>query len=56
MKMEENKGVIALVLLLGIAIGAWDPAVTIATLIASIGVIIYSGIKHEEWLEHFFEP
>lgn len=56
MTFDENKGAIALVLLMGVAIGAWSPAVTLVVLALSLLVITYSGWKREPWLEHFFEP
>lgn len=56
MKFEENKGAIVLFLLMGVAIGAWSPTVTLAVLFLSMLVVTYSGWKHEPWLEHFFEP
>ncbi len=54
--MEENKGALILLVMLGIAIGAWSPTIMLAMLILSFPVIAYSGIRHEPWLEHFFEP
>lgn len=56
MKFEENKGAIAMILLMGVAIGAWSPTVTLVVLALSMLVVTYSGLKHEPWLEHFFEP
>lgn len=56
MKFEENKGAIVLFLLMGVAIGAWSPTVTLVLLALSLLVITYSGWKREPWLEHFFEP
>ncbi|WP_155891478.1 hypothetical protein [Ligilactobacillus apodemi] len=54
--MEENKGALILLVMLGVAIGSWSAAITIAMLFLSLPVIVYSGIRHEPWLEHFFEP
>lgn len=54
--MEENKGALILLVMLGVVIGAWSPAVTLIMLILSLPVVWYSGWKHEPWLEHFFEP
>lgn len=56
MKFEENKGVIALVLLAGIAIGGWSAGVTLLTLVLSLPVVLYSGLKHEPWFDNLFEP
>lgn len=56
MTFEENKGAIVLFLLVGVAIGAWSPTVTLVVLALSLPVIVYSGIRHEPWLENFFEP
>lgn len=56
MKFEENKGAIALFVLMGVAIGAWSPTTTLVALALGLVVITYSGWKHEPWLEHFFEP
>lgn len=56
MKFEENKGAIVLFLLTGVAIGAWSATITTAMLFLSLPVIVYSGIRHEPWLENFFEP
>ena len=56
MKFEENKGALILIMFIGIMIGAWSVAITIAMLFLSLPVIVYSGIRHEPWLENFFEP
>ncbi|MCR1901616.1 hypothetical protein [Ligilactobacillus apodemi] len=56
MTFEENKGAIALFLLVGVAIGAWSALTTLVVLFLSSLVVAYSGWKHEPWLEHFFEP
>lgn len=54
--MEENKGAVILLVMLGVAIGAWSAAVTLAMLILSLPVTVYSIIRDEPWLDHFFEP
>lgn len=54
--MEENKGALILLVMLGVAIGAWSPTVMLTMLALSLPVIWYSGRRHEPWLEHFFEP
>lgn len=56
MTFEENKGAIVLFLLVGVAIGAWSPTVTLVVLALSLLVITYSGWKREPWIENFFEP
>lgn len=54
--MEENKGAVILLVMLGVAIGAWSATITTAMLFLSLPVVVYSGIRHESWLDHFFEP
>lgn len=54
--MEENKGAVILLVMLGVVIGAWSAVITLAMLILSLPVIVYSSIRDEPWLEHFFEP
>ena len=54
--MGENKGALILLVMLGVAIGAWSPAVTLAMLILSLPVIVYSSIRDEPWLDRFFKP
>ena len=54
--MEENKGAVILLVMLGVVIGAWSSTITTAMIFLSLPVIVYSGIRHEPWLDHFFEP
>lgn len=54
--MEKNKGALILIMFFGVAIGAWSAVVTLTMLILSFPVIVYSSIRDEPWLDHFFKP